>query len=214
MNNVLLTEYYPVPESWFVGEKVAAPGLTGTYHVDWLYSARGLAMEGDGVAEDGQKVHIDDVGSSGWIGKDGKSGSYYWRGENYWKNAKGGVTFPLEAGGWARGTGKKFIANKGSTFALGQSRPLSYYRSIAVDPSYIPMGSRVYLRAYRTASANGWMCAADTGGAIKGRHIDVFRPAPKDAFGEGYSTPNQPIYVLPPGKTLPKGAPKMPNDPC
>lgn len=214
LKGVLLTEYYPVPESWFVGKKVKAPGLSGTYHVDWLYSARGLPMEGDGIDERGRQVHIADVGSSGWINENGKPGGYYWRGENYWKNAKGGVTFPLEAGGWSKGTGKKFIANKGSSFALGPSRELNYYRSIAVDPGTIPMGSRVYLRAYRKAVTNGWMCAVDVGGAIKGKHIDVYRPAPSEAFGTGFSTPDQPAYVLPPGKSLPKGAPKMPNDPC
>jgi 3D (Asp-Asp-Asp) domain-containing protein len=214
VKGVLLTEYYPVPESWFVGRKVSAPGLSGTYHVDWLYSARGVAMEGDGIDEKGREVHIDELGSAGWIGENGKPGSYYWRSENYWKNSKGSLTFPLEAGGWDNGVGKKFVANKGSTFALGASRDLNYYRSIAVDPGLIPLGSRVYLRAYRKASANGWMCAADTGGAIKGRHIDVYRPAPSEAFGQGFSTPDQPAYVVPPGKSLPKGAPKMPTDPC
>ena len=39
---------------------------------------------------------------------------------------------------------------------------------IAVDPKYIPFGSRIYVPGY------GWGEAWDTGGAIKGHHIDVY----------------------------------------
>ncbi|MED4279502.1 3D domain-containing protein, partial [Priestia megaterium] len=41
-------------------------------------------------------------------------------------------------------------------------------RVIAVDPSVIPLGSKVYVEGY------GQAVAADTGGAIKGNRIDVF----------------------------------------
>jgi 3D (Asp-Asp-Asp) domain-containing protein/LysM repeat protein len=46
---------------------------------------------------------------------------------------------------------------------------------IAVDPSVIPLGSKVYVEGY------GEAVAADTGGAIKGNRIDVFVPAEGDA---------------------------------
>ncbi|MDZ5713779.1 ubiquitin-like domain-containing protein [Jeotgalibacillus haloalkalitolerans] len=39
---------------------------------------------------------------------------------------------------------------------------------IAVDPSVIPLGSRVYVEGY------GYAIAGDTGGAIKGNKIDIF----------------------------------------
>ncbi|WKB36485.1 3D domain-containing protein [Terrilactibacillus sp. S3-3] len=39
---------------------------------------------------------------------------------------------------------------------------------IAVDPRVIPLGSKVYIPGYGTAIAR------DTGGAIKGKKIDVF----------------------------------------
>ncbi|KYD00935.1 G5 and 3D domain-containing protein [Heyndrickxia sporothermodurans] len=39
---------------------------------------------------------------------------------------------------------------------------------IAVDPNFIPLGTKVYVEGY------GYAVAADTGGAIKGRKIDVF----------------------------------------
>jgi 3D (Asp-Asp-Asp) domain-containing protein len=41
---------------------------------------------------------------------------------------------------------------------------------IAVDPRVIPLGSRVHVPGY------GWAIAADTGGAIKGRKIDLWMP--------------------------------------
>ncbi|WP_308011366.1 3D domain-containing protein [Clostridium tagluense] len=42
------------------------------------------------------------------------------------------------------------------------------YSTIAVDPSVIPMGSKVYIEGY------GYAIASDTGSAIKGSIIDVF----------------------------------------
>ncbi|MEI4831886.1 3D domain-containing protein [Bacillus sp. FJAT-53711] len=50
---------------------------------------------------------------------------------------------------------------------------------IAVDPSVIPLGSRVYVEGYGTA------IAGDTGSAIKGHKIDVFMPdkASSNAWG-------------------------------
>ncbi|WHY84240.1 LysM peptidoglycan-binding domain-containing protein [Neobacillus novalis] len=50
---------------------------------------------------------------------------------------------------------------------------------IAVDPSVIPLGSKVYVEGYGTA------IAADTGGAIKGNRIDVFLPEKQDALNWG-----------------------------
>lgn len=61
---------------------------------------------------------------------------------------------------------------------------LKPYRTIAVDPSYIPYGSVIFIPAARGTSVvlpngkqaihDGYFFAADTGGAIHGNHIDVF----------------------------------------
>lgn len=53
---------------------------------------------------------------------------------------------------------------------------------IAVDPSLIPLGSRVYVDGY------GEAIAGDTGGAIKGNRIDVFIPSQSDAMKWGRKT--------------------------
>ena len=50
---------------------------------------------------------------------------------------------------------------------------------IAVDPSIIPLGSKVYVEGY------GYATAEDTGGAIKGNRIDVFVPEQNDALQWG-----------------------------
>ncbi|QIZ05569.1 LysM peptidoglycan-binding domain-containing protein [Priestia megaterium] len=50
---------------------------------------------------------------------------------------------------------------------------------IAVDPSVIPLGSKVYVEGYGNA------IAGDTGGAIKGNRIDIFIPSNQDAINFG-----------------------------
>jgi len=53
---------------------------------------------------------------------------------------------------------------------------------IAVDPSVIPMGSKVWVEGYGVA------VAGDTGGAIKGHKIDVLKPTKADAYAWGRRT--------------------------
>src|SRR5699024_1038926 len=48
---------------------------------------------------------------------------------------------------------------------------------IAVDPSVIPLGSRVHVEGY------GEAIAGDTGGDIKGNRIDVHLPTKDAAYG-------------------------------
>lgn len=50
---------------------------------------------------------------------------------------------------------------------------------IAVDPSVIPLGSKVYVEGY------GHAIAGDTGSAIKGNKIDVFFPTKEQAYRWG-----------------------------
>jgi hypothetical protein len=82
-----------------------------------------------------------------------------------------------------------------------------YWESAAVDPSVIPMGSRLFVPAYCDAPTKGWMYAEDVGGAIIGRHIDVFRPPPRARFGLDPALRDQRVFVFPPGARLPKKFP-------
>lgn len=52
-------------------------------------------------------------------------------------------------------------------------------RVIAVDPSVIPLGTKVYVEGY------GYAIAADTGSAVKGAKIDVFFADKSDAYRWG-----------------------------
>jgi 3D (Asp-Asp-Asp) domain-containing protein len=206
LSGVTITEYYPAPESWFIRRRVKAPGLAGTHAADWLYSARGLAMEGDGVDLSGRRVHIAELGSTGWVNAAGRptvpvclgkwsDGPPVWL-IGGWRNRRAAVTFPLASGGWSNGPGRRTLPYGGVTFAPQPSLPLRYYHSIAVDPRLIPLGSRVYVPAYRHIGG-GWFTAQDTGGAIKGRHIDVYRPAPSSPDNLGRYMTRQRILVIP-----------------
>ena len=145
-----LTEYYPALESWFAGRPVRAPGLRGLHRIDWLYSARGLSMEGDGIGLDGQPYHIAGLGSGGWLTAGGGDGRQV-RGRRrravlahrrlLAQRPAGALTFPLADGGWSAGVGSATCRRRpGSRSRPGQSRPLSYLRSVAVDPRLIPLG--------------------------------------------------------------------------
>ena len=52
-------------------------------------------------------------------------------------------------------------------------------RTIAVDSSYIPYGSSVYIEGY------GWRVAEDCGGWIKGKHIDMAVDSHSEAMNKG-----------------------------
>ena len=61
------------------------------------------------------------------------------------------------------------------------------------------MPPKVYVPAYRSIAGSGWFTAIDTGGAIKGRHIDVYRPPPSVVDDRGRLLRNQRVLVVPPG---------------
>lgn len=59
---------------------------------------------------------------------------------------------------------------------------------VAVDPSVIPLGTRLYIEGY------GYATAADTGGAIKGSRIDVFMEDRSQCLSWGRRTVK--VYLL------------------
>ena len=53
---------------------------------------------------------------------------------------------------------------------------------IAADPRVLPLGSRVRIDA---GSYSGEYIVTDTGGAVKGHRIDIWRPTTRDAMRFG-----------------------------
>lgn len=193
------TEYHPTPERWFGGPKRTFPGLEGSHRVAWLLSANGIAMAGHGWGETptgpGTRVASYISGSAGWVNERGRptrpgSGASGWSAGPPawlacgWKNRRGGWTFPAnylsrgEPVRWANGRPHRWVGCN-VRFSAGLARPLRFWNSVAVDPNLFPLGRTwFYIPAYRNTRCAGWFRADDIGGAIRGRHIDVFRPAP------------------------------------
>jgi 3D (Asp-Asp-Asp) domain-containing protein len=85
--------------------------------------------------------------------------------------SRGGDAIPYIKVFKAKATAYSAINGIGSTYSASGKlsvRNPNGYSTIAVDPSVIPMGSKVYVEGY------GLAIAADTGSAIKGNIIDVF----------------------------------------
>lgn len=205
---VAVTEYFPVPERWFSGRRVKAPGLSSRHRVDWLYSGRGVAMQGEGIGLDGRHYGIDAVGSAGWVNSSGRrtapgrcagrwtDGWPVWL-EGGWRSRSRAVTFPLARGGWANGRARDRIPSGGVSFAPRPRPAARPGRTVAVDAALIAPGSRIFIPAYRSVNG-GWFRAEDTGGAIIGRHIDVFRTPPREPGNRGRVLRRQRVLVIPP----------------
>jgi hypothetical protein len=166
-------------------------------------------MQGEGIDLDGHLDQLVATGPGGWVTASGMPTTVgatgpaapFWRTGGFWRNASGALTFPLAVGGWSDGRGGRYVPLPGVRFAPAPaSGRLSYYGSVAVDPSVIALGSRVYVPAYRGDGRGGWFTADDTGGAVTGAHIDVYRPPPPSPTGGGQMLSGQRIFVAPAGR--------------
>ena len=81
-----------------------------------------------------------------------------------------------------------YLPNDGGGDGITATGIMARHGIVAVDPSFIPLGSRLYIPGY------GLALAADTGGAIRGDKIDLCMEDSGDAWRFGRQTIK--VYVL------------------
>jgi len=119
-----------------------------------------LSLEGTGRLRDGRLLNFSERCDCARPGHGGSRVCYEWldRGE-----------FP-----WGKGARLE-----------GRDLPLRPFRSIAVDPSRIPVGAVIYIPAWRQghwpdgSPRDGCLRAEDTGSRVLGWHVDVFVGRPE-----------------------------------
>lgn len=79
----------------------------------------------------------------------------------------------------------------GSRTALGTRARIG---AVAVDPRVIPLGSKLYIESADGFQTYGYAVAEDTGGAIKGKRIDLFYGSSAEA--RRFGRRNVVVYVL------------------
>ncbi|WP_372437884.1 3D domain-containing protein [Pseudomonas chlororaphis subsp. aureofaciens] len=144
-----ITHYNVAAEGDFGGELVPAAGLPiGARHrYDFLFGARGLPMQGTGVTTTGSYIRYTG-GGNGWL-----------------RNTRGN---PVRLNAPETAT---FVYTDGIHGRFGR---LTDNASLAVDPSVIPARSVVEISTDDGVRSLGERSADDTGGGVRGSHIDVF----------------------------------------
>lgn len=82
-------------------------------------------------------------------------------------------------------------AGVNKTTATGKQVQVGY---VAVDPKVIPLGTRLYIEYPNGKWAYGFAVAEDTGGAIKGKRVDLYFNTLKEAYAFGVRTVR--VFVL------------------
>ncbi len=60
------------------------------------------------------------------------------------------------------------------SFKYGTGRNVEAWKTVAADPKVLPMGTKIEIEIYKD---KGTFLVTDTGGSVKGQHIDVFAGA-------------------------------------
>lgn len=92
---------------------------------------------------------------------------------------------------------KKVIECRATAYCL-KGRTASGVQSqrgvVAVDPSVIPLGTRLYIEGANGSFTYGYAIAGDTGGAIKGNRIDLYMDTKSECINFGVR--NVKVYIL------------------
>ena len=163
LTGVTLTHYVLATEASTSGQNTGdaslvcdAMWLDGCYHEEFLCSGYGVAMQGTGLADDGNLVRY-------------VSGGGGWQAGYQWLNDCGSAVFSYTDGVYGA-SGRQVVADW----------------SVAVDPGLIPLGWYVWIE-----SEGHWFRADDTGGAIVGKHLDLYM----GVTGQTPSASSSKIYV-------------------
>jgi len=153
--------------------------ISGTYYVNAtslnVRSGAGTNYAYIGKLNSGQAVSVKRDLGNGWyqISFNGRTG--YVSKQFIVKTAvKAAAEFIVEATAYT-----PLESSSGMTAAGYNIRKNPNMKLIAVDPKVIPLGTKVWVEGY------GEAIAGDTGGAIKGRKIDVLFPTVKQALQWG-----------------------------
>jgi len=168
IDNVQLTWYTLALEQNLRGHKTGdSQTITNPPNISGTFYKEFL-YSGYGVAMQGTGISLD--------------GRYikYVRGGGGWDNNYTWLNDPASA---------VFTVSDGVIGAFG--RTLTEWQSIAVDPTVIPNGYYVWIEFEQA-----WFRADDTGGAIKGKHIDIYvgisQRRPKSQYSTIYIQPQPP----------------------
>lgn len=117
------------------------------------------------------------------------SGNQGWSAGNYLQpkpdpaptpQAGPGRATPSSRGGQRDAKGFVALVTGYSVQGRTSSGRLTQWGVVAVDPSVVPLGTKIQIDGFSDV-----FTAADTGGAVKGNWIDVYFPNPGDAFNFG-----------------------------
>lgn len=64
------------------------------------------------------------------------------------------------------------------------------YRTVATDPSVIPLGTRIYIDGI------GYRIAEDTGSAVKKNHIDIYVGEDNHSFAAGFGKIKRKVWII------------------
>jgi len=190
--DVEITAYNLALESELEGDgtEVENPnGIEGVFYAHFLYSARGLPMQGSGRSRDGRVVqYLSSISDVHWLNKNGETTGPQGAGQP-WSAGPPVKIHPPENAHFSVLDKEKYPYGEGARGAItplfpetpGEKLP-SKIPSIAVDPEVIEYRSIVYIESLKEGPSYGYFQALDTGSAIKGNHIDVFVGAGEEAM--------------------------------